>query len=96
MTAPAEIVAMVAVAIKFVIDAFEKVGLPAWAKVLMSVVLAGGFAVGAKLDLVAIAAGVDPSPAGYAMTAIMLAALASKVVHPAVEVAREWTREKDA
>jgi len=84
---PYALLAATSFAIKFLIDAFEDV-LPKWAKIVMSLVISGGFVAVYRIDALAATMSRDPCIGGYVLTALLLAGVTSKVVHPLVDAVR--------
>lgn len=81
---------------KFIIDAFEGVSLPRWGKIALSLAISGGFVGAYRIDVLASQLDRDPSIGGYAVTALILAAVTSKLVHPVVDALRANGRETDS
>jgi hypothetical protein len=91
---PVGLVAGVAVGCKFVVDLAARLyragrgrELPGWAKQALSAAVALAGVLGAKADLFA-GVSSEPTPVGYALSALVLAAAASEVAHPAIETAK--------
>ena len=94
---PAILLAATPVAIKFVIDGLIAIrpNLAPWAKVLGSYAVSLAFVVGYGFVALAAAGGMGPVVLDYALTALLLAAVTSKVVHPLVEATRAIARITD-
>ena len=84
---PSWLMLAAAVLVKFVVDAVPDKA-PSWVKVALSVAVSWGITRASCVDLFSQVSGADPSELGYAITGLVVAAMASKAVHPVVEAFR--------
>jgi hypothetical protein len=84
---PAAVLVMAPVAIKFVVGVLPD-GVWPWVKALASYGVGMLFVMGCGCDVVAKATGHEATALTMAMSGLLLAAMASKVVHPASEALR--------
>jgi hypothetical protein len=91
---PVLVVTASAFAIKFLIDMIEPAKPPGWLKNVLSLGISVGFMVVYQIDVLAAKLGKEPSLGGYVLSGLMLAAVASKAVHPAVDAIRGMGRKE--
>lgn len=87
------VLAMSAAGVTFIVDMLGEV--QSWVKVVASYVVSLGFVCATGEDIVATSSGAEPGVISVLLSALVLAGMASKVVHPLKESLKNTSSGKD-